>query len=135
MKKTHIIILVFIAVTIGVIVANTNNYSTYETFTTASESQGKEFHIVGTLDLEDEMTYDPLVDPNYFAFYLNDQDGVKRKVIFPGTKPQDFERSEQVVLVGKMKGEEFLASKILTKCPSKYIDDELEVKEYNAVTS
>lgn len=135
MKKTHIIILVFIAVAIGVIVANTQNYSTYETFTSAAEKPQKEFHVVGTLALDEEMTYDPQKDPNYFAFYLNDQDGVKRKVVFPGTKPQDFERSEQVVLVGKMNGDEFQASKILTKCPSKYIDDELEVKEYNAVTS
>lgn len=135
MKKTHIIILVFIAVAIGVIISNTQNYSSYETFTTAASKPEKEFHVVGTLALDKDMEYDPIKDPNYFSFYLNDQDGVMRKVVFPGTKPQDFERSEQVVLIGKMHGEEFQASKILTKCPSKYIDDELEVKEYNAVTS
>lgn len=135
MKKTHILILVFIAVAIGVIVANTSNYSSYETFATASEKPGKEFHVVGTLALDKDMEYDPLKDPNYFSFYMNDQEGKLQKVVFPGTKPPDFERSEQVVLVGKMKDNAFHASKILTKCPSKYVDDELEVKEYNAVTS
>lgn len=135
MKKTHILLLVFIAVAIGVIVANTSNYSTYETFRSAAEKPGKEFHVVGTLALDQDMVYDPLVDPNYFSFYMQDQDGNTNKVVFPGTKPNDFERSEQVVLIGKMKNDEFHASKILTKCPSKYIDDELEVKEYNAVTS
>ena len=37
-------------------------------------------------------------------------------------KPQDFERSEQIVLIGKVQGDEFHASDILMKCPSKYND-------------
>ena len=49
-------------------------------------------------------------------------------IVFTGTKPQDFERSEQIVLTGKMVGEEFHASKILMKCPSKYNKDQVEVK-------
>jgi len=49
--------------------------------------------------------------------------------VFSGSKPQDFERSEQIVLTGKMEGGEFRASKILMKCPSKYNKDEVEVKE------
>ena len=58
--------------------------------------------------------------------------GEEKKVIFNGTKPRDFERSEQIVLTGKIEGEEFKASKILMKCPSKYINDELEVIEVTA---
>ena len=54
---------------------------------------------------------------------------LERKVIFLGSKPQDFERSEQIVLTGKMKGDEFLASKILMKCPSKYVEDEMQLIE------
>jgi len=135
MKKTHIVVLVFIAACVGVIIARTGDYSTYETFTTAANKPNKEFHVVGTLAPGMDMYYDPEVDPNYFSFYMLDNDGVQRKVVFPGTKPQDFERSEQVVLVGKMTGEEFRATQILTKCPSKYIEDELEVKEYNATTT
>ncbi len=135
MKKTHIIVLVFIAACVGVIIARTGDYSTYESFTTAAEKPGQEFHVVGTLARDMDMHYDPEVDPNYFSFYMIDSEGVQQKVVFPGTKPQDFERSEQVVLVGKMKEGEFRATQILTKCPSKYIEDELEVKEYNASTT
>jgi len=53
-------------------------------------------------------------------------------VVFPGTKPQDFERSEQIVLTGKMKGNEFHASHILMKCPSKYKNDQVEISAAQA---
>jgi cytochrome c-type biogenesis protein CcmE len=53
-------------------------------------------------------------------------------VVFPGTKPQDFERSEQIVLTGQMVGSEFHASGILMKCPSKYTQDKIEVTEAKA---
>ncbi len=135
MKKTHIIALVFIAVSIGVIVSMTGDYTRYETFSSALENPEKEFHIVGELVKDSEMYYDPLKNPNYFSFFLKDKDGDEKKVVFKGTKPQDFERSEQIVLTGKMKGGEFVASKILMKCPSKYIEDELEVQEFTAKES
>jgi cytochrome c-type biogenesis protein CcmE len=135
MKKTHIIALVFIAVSIGIIVSMTGDYTRYETFSSALENPEKEFHIVGELVKDSEMYYDPLKDPNYFSFFLKDKDGDEKKVVFKGTKPQDFERSEQIVLTGKMKGDEFVASKILMKCPSKYIEDELEVQEFTAKES
>lgn len=129
MKRSHLIALIFIGISIALIIALTADYSTYETFTTAEKHDGKEFHIVGELVRQQEMYYDPLKDPNFFSFIMKDKDGVERKVIFRGAKPQDFERSEQIVLTGRMKGEEFVASKILIKCPSKYIQDELEVTE------
>lgn len=135
MKKTHIIALVFIAVSIAVIVSMTGDYSRYETFASAAASPAKDFHIVGELVADEEMFYDPEEDPNYFSFYLKDKSGTQRKVIFNGAKPQDFERSEQIVLTGGMDGDVFMASKILMKCPSKYVDDELEVTEFKAVES
>jgi cytochrome c-type biogenesis protein CcmE len=135
MKKTHIIALVFIAVSIAVIISMTGDYSRYETFTSAAASPAKDFHIVGELVADEEMHYNPEEDPNYFSFYLKDKAGAQRKVVFNGAKPQDFERSEQIVLTGGMDGEVFMASKILMKCPSKYVDDELEVTEFKAVES
>lgn len=132
MKKTHIAALILIVASIGVMIAMIDDYSSYETFATAYNSEGKEFHIVGELVRENEMHYDPLKDPNYFAFYMKDKAGEERKVVFNGTKPRDLERSEQIVLTGKMEGDEFHASKILMKCPSKYINDKLEVTEAKA---
>ncbi|CAN5381773.1 hypothetical protein BH09BAC1_BH09BAC1_11460 [soil metagenome] len=135
MKKTHIVVLVFIAACVGVIIARTGDYSTYETFTTAADKPGQEFHVVGQLVKDKERYYKPEIDPNYFSFYMVDNEGVERKVVFPGTEPPDFDKSEQIVIVGKVTGDEFRATQILTKCPSKYIEDELEVKEYNASTT
>lgn len=134
MKKSHIVALLLIVVSMGVIISMIGDYSRYETFATAESSNGKEFHIVGELVRQDEMEYNPEKDPNYFSFYLKDKAGEERKVVFKDTKPTDFERAEQIVLTGKMKGNEFHASKILMKCPSKYINNELEVIEVTAGT-
>ena len=87
------------------------------------------------LQKEKEMVYNPIQDANYFSFYVKDQQGEECKVIYAGTKPQDFEKSEQIVLIGKMKSDEFHASKILMKCPSKYNNDKVETKEFKAQTS
>lgn len=132
MKKTHIVALILIVISIGVIISMTGDYSRYETFATAHAAEGKEFHIVGELARKEDILYEPEKDPNYFAFYMKDKSGDERKVVFQGAKPQDFERSEQIVLTGKMEGDEFHASKILMKCPSKYINDNLEVKAVTA---
>jgi len=122
MKKTHILGIVIIAIAIGAILTTLNNTSTYATFKEAAESNDQEFHIVGKFDKEKESNYDPKVDANIFTFYMIDNKGMECKVILHKNKPQDFERSEQIVLIGKMQGNEFHASDILMKCPSKYND-------------
>lgn len=134
MRKTHIVALLLIVASMGVIIAMIGDYSRYETFATAESSGGREFHIVGELVRREDMQYDPEIDPNYFSFYLKDKAGDERKVVFHDTKPTDFERAEQIVLTGKMNGNEFHASKILMKCPSKYINNDLEVMEVTAGT-
>ena len=127
MSKVHIFLLLLIVVAAGVILSTVDESSSYEDFATAEANPGKEFHVVGTLHNPEAMQYDPLKDPNLFRFYLKDQAGLVRQVVYHDSKPQDFERSEQVVIIGSMKGSEFEASKILTKCPSKYNEDSLEL--------
>ena len=122
MKKTHIILIVIIAVAIGAILTTLNNTSTYASFEEAIESPDSEFHIVGKLNKQKETIYNPKENANLFTFYMIDNKGVESKVVLHKNKPQDFERSEQIVLIGKMKGNEFHASEILMKCPSKYND-------------
>jgi cytochrome c-type biogenesis protein CcmE len=135
MKVAHIIGLVVIAVSIGVIVAMVGDFSSYETFATAKAMPGSQLHIVGKLDTIAPLEYDAQKNANYFAFYMNDKSGEKCKVVFNGTKPQDFERSEQIVLTGSMNGKEFQASNILLKCPSKYTNREEEISEFSAKKS
>lgn len=134
MKKSSIAGIVIIALAIGIIISTYADSSTYGSFTDAKKSES-ELHVVGQLNKEKELFYDPQQDANYFAFYMKDNQGKESKVVFNGSKPQDFERSEQIVLTGKMVGNEFHASKILMKCPSKYTKDEVEVTEVSASTA
>ena len=122
MKKSYIILIVLIAVAIGAIISTYGDASTYEDFAVAAENPGREFHVVGTLNKTKEKHYDPKADANYFSFYMIDEKGNERKVIYHAPEPQDFERSEKIVIIGKLEGEDFIASKILLKCPSKYTE-------------
>lgn len=132
MKKSHITALFIIAIAIAGVIAMSSDYSSYATFKQATQQVGKEFRIVGNLAASNEMHYDPVEDPNLFTFQMVDKAGIEKKVVFYGSKPRDFERSEDIVLTGKMEGEIFEASNILLKCPSKYVEDEIEIREYSS---
>jgi cytochrome c-type biogenesis protein CcmE len=128
MKTSHIIILVVIAAAFGIIVSMVGSFSSKETFETAAKKPGKEYQIIAKLDtLNNAMEYDPIQDPNRFVFYATDEAGQTQKVIFTGAKPQDFERSEQLTMTGKMEGETFKCREILMKCPSKYNTDQIAI--------
>lgn len=139
MKKTHIFILVFVVAAIGVIISLFANTSTYTDFSAAVENPGKEFHVIGKLVKAKPIVYDTKVDANKFTFYMTDQKGVERQVTYKGAKPQDFEKSEQVVVIGKIENNEFKASSLLLKCPSKYNDgkkpDKFGDKKFGATES
>jgi cytochrome c-type biogenesis protein CcmE len=126
MKKSNIIGLVLIAGALAAILSMVGDFSSYQTFASAEEKPGKEFQIIGSLDtVNHSMVYDPIKDPNKFEFYATDESGKTSKVIFTGTKPQDFERSEKLTMTGKIVNGEFQCSKILMKCPSKYNTDQV----------
>ena len=58
-----------------------------------------------------------------FKFDMIDENGFKQKVLHSSPMPTNFTKSEQVVIVGSYNGENFIAEKILLKCPSKYEED------------
>ena len=120
MKKSYIIALALIAVAVAAILSTVSDSSTYASFATAASHPKKDFHVVGKFDKTKPQEYNPTVNANLFSFYMIDNEGKECKVHLNKTKPQDFERSEQIVIIGKMKGEEFHASDVLMKCPSKY---------------
>lgn len=127
MKKASILILVLIAAAIGFVVASFGKFSTYETFASASEKPSSTFHVVGYLDTAQAQQYDPIKDPNNFTFFARDKKGATHRVIFNGSRPQDFEKSEQLVMTGYMKDGDFHCNKIQMKCPSKYENDQIAV--------
>lgn len=127
MKKTHIVLLVLVAAAVCVIVSLFADFSTYETFASAAQQPGKEYHVIGFLEKDKEMVYNPQQDPNHFSFFVKDKGGNVRRVIFNGAKPTDIEKSEQIVMTGYIKDDEFRCNKIQMKCPSKYKKDQVAV--------
>ena len=61
------------------------------------------------------------------AQYLIDENGKQQKVEYDEPMPQDFTKSEKVVVIGRYEGDVFKATKILLKCPSKYQEQNVRV--------
>jgi cytochrome c-type biogenesis protein CcmE len=128
MRKSAVIGLITIAICVCFLVSLNADTSSYSTFSEAARD-AREFHVMGFWAKEKGIQYDAQKDANHFAFYMKDEKGTLNKVVYNGTKPQDFERSEKLVLIGEMKSGTFYASKILMKCPSKYNNNLVEVKQ------
>ena len=109
MKKAHLLAIAIIVVAIGIIMSTTADASVYVSFgearQRAAEGNQTKVHIVGRLPRDHQknpvgLEYDPLLDPNHFAFTLIDTNRVAQRVIYYSPKPQDFDKSEQVVITG-----------------------------------
>lgn len=127
MKRSLIIGLVLIIAGVAVLVSASKDITSYSSFQDARHS-GKTVKIVGQLAKDKDMEYDPVKDPNRFSFFVTDKSGETVQVILKAAKPQDFELSEQIVVTGKMDGDNFIAKDVLLKCPSKYKDEEVYIK-------
>jgi hypothetical protein len=125
-KRTHIIILVFIAVVISLLISFMGSVSTYETIASARQKEGKTVTIIATLDKSQPIEFDAQKNPNFTSFHIKDTLGNKAIVAYYYEKPFDMEKAERLVMSGKMNGDVFEIRKkdgILIKCPSKYKDD------------
>lgn len=130
MNKKNIIGFVLIIASIFIFTNMSNDISTYSNFSDAIKMDRK-VKIVGQLVLSEPMLYNPEVSPNEFRFHLVDNDGVQKQVLLLKPKPTDFEKSDQIVLTGEMEEDIFVAEEILMKCPSKYKEEELYIKDKN----
>ncbi len=129
MKKTHIIILVGIAALIISLLVFSVDFSTYDTIGSARQKQGKFVHLIAKLDKSYPIEYDPVNNPNYLSFYAIDSLGATTKVVYHNSKPSDLEKSERIVMKGKMLNDHFECKDILLKCPSKYKDDKKQLEK------
>ena len=127
MKKIHILGIVVIAVAIGVIFTSLQSSATYSDFAESTANPDTEYHVVGKLVKTSPVQYDPKINADECSFFMLDNKGIEKKVVLHKSVPQDFQKSEQIVLIGKMQGEEFHANEILMKCPSKYNDGKPQV--------
>src|SRR5665213_924678 len=119
MKKMHIVGIVIIALAIGSMFTLLGNSTTFANFAEAKLKKDNDVQVAGTLDRSKPMNYDPQKDPNKFSFWMKDRQGNESEVTLLNCKPQDFERSQEIVAIGCMKGDQFIAKNILMKCPSK----------------
>jgi cytochrome c-type biogenesis protein CcmE len=135
MKKSHILILVVIAAAVAIIISTSNDASTYVTFDQAFEmaSNGNRnsIHVVGDLKKDAQghvIGIEPGADMVSFTFIMVDENKKEQVVYHNQPMPQDFTRSEKVVVIGQYSGDKFIAEKILLKCPSKYQEQKLTAK-------
>ncbi|MFM1883821.1 MAG: hypothetical protein RL168_5 [Bacteroidota bacterium] len=122
MKRSHILALVVIAVLIGALLVTLQDASVYATFDLAEKQKPETVTVVGTLDLEQPIDFNPKT--SMLRFTAVDKEGGRSVVLYNQPKPTDFERSEEITLTGHATDSLFVATEILMKCPSKYTNQE-----------
>jgi cytochrome c-type biogenesis protein CcmE len=132
MKKSHILIIVLIAAAIGIVLSTAEDASSYVTFDQAyqlaSNGSTNSIHVVGELKKDVNGHVVGIVqgaDRVSFSFVMIDDNKKEQIVEYHEPMPQDFTRSEKVVVIGSYKEDIFVAEKILLKCPSKYQEKSL----------
>ena len=120
MKKTHIILIVMIAVTMGIIFSTLTDSTESVNFSQAFEQPEKALKITGTLDKTKDIVFEPEINPSITSFHMKDKRGEVRKIILQEPKPQGLENSQEITLFGSANGDHFLATEMQMKCPSKY---------------
>lgn len=130
MKKIQIIVILVLAATLAVVLSSFDGFTSVQTFASAAEKPGKNFKIAANLDTDQPMIYDAIQNPNEFIFHAIDKKGNKKKVIFKGAKPTDFERAEQLNMMGTIDGDVFVCNSMQMKCPSKYESDQYVESQY-----
>lgn len=123
MKRTHIVLLVFIIAAISVLISFMGSLTTYDTIRSARETPGKFVHLVARIDHTRPIQYDAVKDPNFLSFVAVDSSGDAVKVIYRNAKPDNLEAAEKIVLKGSIQDDHFDCREILLKCPSKYKND------------
>ena len=134
MKKSHIIIIVVIAAAVGILISTADDASSYvsfsEAYQLASTGNSKDIHVVGQLKKDEHghiMGIEEGPDKVSFSFIMIDDKGKEQLVNYNQPVPQDFTKSEKVVVIGSYNGDTFIATKILLKCPSKYQENKVNV--------
>ena len=118
MKLRVLIGLVALAVFVSVLMVDLlSNASTFADFNTARK-EGKTVHVIGKWVRKEEAKFDNANSIN--TFYVQDSLKNVEQVHYYGTLTGDMSNADKIDIVGKYKGDKFVAEKIHLKCPSKY---------------
>lgn len=117
-RNIIIFIIALVLLVVAVFSLSEDILSPYVSFKEAMERPGKYVQVIGKLNKTVPIAH----REGEYGFALIDNDGTKMSAIHRGTKPQNFEHTEQVVILGRYNADSnlFEADKVLVKCPSKY---------------
>jgi len=118
-----------VVMVVGVVVGAVNFMESsveYMDFATA-QKQSKKAQVKGEWVRDMESGFDS--EKTQFSFYMKDEESTVVKVVLDGAKPNNFEIATSVVAKGKFEGDQFHATEVLTKCPSKYEGDSESVQQ------
>ena len=102
---------------VGAVYAFLANASPYVTIPQAMSADAQGVHVVGAVDRN---TIHNDIANHALLFDLTDTKGHRMSVCYTGVIPQDFSDAPQVVVIGGMSHDKFLATDMQVKCPSKY---------------
>lgn len=91
--------------------------SPYVTVAEARKAPGDSLHLPGDL-VKGTVTTDRTNGVVRFA--LTDANGERIQVVCDGSVPSNLSDATKIVAIGKLQGNQFVANKLLVKCPSKY---------------
>jgi len=95
----------------------TKSLTPYVTFAQAKSSRGS-VQVRGTIETSGALSRQS--DGRGSILRLRDEAGEVHQVIYRGALPDGVDKAESLVVVGKYEGSAFMATKVLTKCPTKY---------------
>lgn len=117
MKKRHIIsLLIILTFFIFSFVTFTDSISPYVSFAEAK-------NIKGTVQVKGSLKGDKVaffVENKKLTFHMRDENDEEVLIIYAGAKPEGLEQASNIVVIGKYQDNQFMAEKLLVKCPSKY---------------
>lgn len=93
------------------------NASPYVTIAEAREMKSMNVHLAGDID-QKSLVVNP--DKGEVRFNVTDEKGETIPVFYKGSPPSNMGTATKVVAVGGVKNGEFVAHKMILKCPSKY---------------
>ena len=108
---------VSLAAMVAISVAFVVNASPYVDVEQALASRGDGLHLLGTIQ-KPTVHADPL--QREISFDVVDAKGKMMHVDYHGEPISNINEADKVVAVGSVKNREFVANKLLIKCPSKY---------------
>lgn len=92
-----------------------------------AQNSGKRVQVKGAWVKDKGCTYNSA--ENTFTFTMRDDNNAEVKVVHNGSKPNNFELAESIVVKGRVENGVMQADHILTKCPSKYEGNGQQVKQ------